>query len=163
VGRSEILNGVLLLLLFPERKILLEKFDDALGISEGLLIDIVDLFEGVRQSLLTEFTGLLVVVHHFVMEHGEVESQTKSDWVAGIQTLRRGLGKLVVVQSTILHSIELVLVGALGNISVVISNHFVEESLGLIGGGNFHALLLNNIDNGDALVIKLTFNLLLVG
>jgi len=37
----------LFLLFFPERKILLKKFDDALGISEGLLINIIDLFESV--------------------------------------------------------------------------------------------------------------------
>ena len=160
---SEVLDGVLLLLFLPEGEVLLEQLDDALGVSKGLLIDIVDFLKGIRQGLLTELAGLLVVVHHFVMEHGEVESQTKSDWVASIQTFGGLLGKLVVLQSTILDIRELISLSALGNVSIVVSNHFVEEGLGLIGGCNLHALLLHNVHDGDALIVEFTLDLLLVG
>ena len=85
--RSEVFYGVLLLFLLPERKILLEEFDDGLGVSESLLINIVDLLEGVLQSLLTELAGHLVVLHDLVVEHREVEGKTESNWVAGVQTL----------------------------------------------------------------------------
>jgi len=159
---SEVFDGVLLLFFLPEGEVLLEELDDGLGVSEGLLIDVIDLLESIGESGLTKLTGLLVVVHHFVMEHGEVESQSQSDWVAGVEGLGGGLSMLVVLESAIFDSVELVFLGAFGNISVVISNHLVEESLGLIGGGNLHALVLNDIDNGDALVVKLTFDLLLV-
>ena len=152
----------MLLLFFPEGEVLLEELDDGLGISEGLLIDVINLLKSIRQGLLTEFAGLLVVVHHFVVEHGEVQSQTKSDWVAGVQRLRSGLSKLVVVESAIFDGIELTSLGALGDVSVVISDHLVEEGLGLIGGGNLHALVLDDVDNGDALVIEFTLDLLLV-
>ena len=113
--------------------------------------------------MLTELAGLLVVVHHLVVEHREVKGETQSNWVAGVQTLGGGLGKLVVLEGAIFNCVELVLIGALGNVSVVVTNHLVEEGLGLIGGGNLHALVLDDVDDGDALVVKLTLNLLLVG
>ena len=73
---SEVLDGVLLLFFLPEGEVLLEEFNDRLGVSESLLINVIDFLKSIRQGLLTKLTGLLVVVHHFVMEHGEVESQT---------------------------------------------------------------------------------------
>ena len=153
----------MLLLLLPEGEVLLEELDDGLGISEGLLINVIDLFEGVRQGLLTEFAGLLVIVHHFVVEHGEVEGKTKSDWVAGVQTLGGSLGKLVVLEGAIFDGVELVLLSTFSDVSVVVTNHLIEEGLGLVGGGNLHALVLDDVDNGDALVVELTLDLLLVG
>jgi hypothetical protein len=159
---SEVLDGISLLFFLPEGEVLLEKLDDGLGISEGLLINVVDLFKGVGQSFLTKFAGLLVVVHNLVMEHGEVKSKTKSDWVASIQTLGLSLGELIVFEGSIFNCFDLVLLGALGNVPIVITNHFVKESLGLVSGGNLHALTLNNLDDGHALVVKLTFDLLLV-
>ena len=82
---SQILDSILLLLFLPERKILLEKLDDGLGISEGLLINIIDLFERVREGSLSKLAGLLVVVHNLVVEDGEVKSKSKSNWVASIK------------------------------------------------------------------------------
>ena len=64
-----------------------EELDDRLGISEGFFIDIIDLLQSFGQSLLTEFTGLLMVVHDFVVEHREVQSESESNGVAGIETL----------------------------------------------------------------------------
>ncbi len=52
--------------------------------------------------------------------------------------------------------------GTFGNVSVVISNHFIEEGLGLISGGNTHAGRLHDIDNRDALIVQLTLDFLLV-
>ena len=73
------------LFFFPERKILFEKFDDALGISEGLLINIIDLFESVRKSSLSNITGLFVLIHDLVVEDRKVQSKTESNWVACVQ------------------------------------------------------------------------------
>ena len=163
VGSSEILDGVLLLFLLPEREVLLEQLDDALGISESLLIDVIDLLEGVGQSGLTKLARLLVVVHHLVVEHGEVQSKTQSDWVAGVQTLGSLLSLVVVAEGSLLDGLELVSLSALCHISVVVTDHFEEETLGLIGGCHLHAGLLHNVDNGHALVVELTLDLLLVG
>ena len=73
------------------------------------------------------------------------------------------MGQLIVFEGTVLDDIKLALLSALGNISIIISNHLVEEGLGLVGGSNLHALVLHNIDNGDALVVELLLDLLLVG
>ena len=74
----------MLLLLLPEGEVLLEELDDGLGISEGLLVNVIDLLESVGEGLFSELAGLLVVVHDLVVEHGEVQSKTQSNWVAGI-------------------------------------------------------------------------------
>jgi hypothetical protein len=152
----------LLLFFFPEGEILLKEFDDGFGISEGFLIDVINLLESIRESGFSEFTGLLVVVHNFIVEDREVKSKSKSDWVAGIQRLGRFLSMLIVFEGTIFDDIELITLGALSNVSVVISDHFVEEGFGLIGGGNTHALSLNDIYDRDALVVELLLDFLFV-
>ena len=153
----------MLLLFFPEGEVLLEEFDDGFGISEGLLIDVINLFEGIGESGFTELTGLLVVVHNLVVEDGEVKSKSKSDWVAGVQGLGAGLGKLIVLEGSVLDGVELITFGALSNVSVVVTDHLVEESFGLIGSGNTHARVLDDINDRDALVVKLLLDLLFVG
>ena len=162
-GCSQVLDGILLLLFLPERKILLEELDDGFGISEGFFVDIIDLLKSIRQSLLSKFAGLLVVVHNFVVENGEVKGQSESDWVARVKGLRRLVGKLVVLEGTVLDGIELITGGALSNISVIITDHLVEEGFGLVSGGLSHAGILDNVDDSDALVIELLFYLLFVG
>jgi len=159
---SEVLDGVLLFLFFPEREVFFEELNDGLGISESLLVNIVDLLESVRQSLLSEFAGLLVVVHNFVMEDREVKGKSKSDWVAGVQRLGRSGGLLIVGKSSILNGVELITLSALSNVSVVITHHLVEESFGLIGGGDTHAGIFDDFNDSDALVVKLLLDLLLV-
>jgi hypothetical protein len=152
----------LFFLFFPEGKVLLEKLNDGFGVSEGFFVNIVYLFQGIRQRLFTEFACLLVVVHHLVVEHREVQSKSKSDWVACIQAFGGGLGELIVLQGSILDGGELVSVGALSDVSVVVSDHLVEEGLGLVSGSNSHAGGLDDFDDGDALVVELTFDLFLI-
>ena len=73
------------------------------------------------------------------MEHTEVKSKSQSDWVASVQRLRGSLGELVVLKSSILDGVELVSLSALCHVSVIVSDHLVEESLGLVGGCHWHA------------------------
>ena len=103
-----------------------------------------------------------MVVHNFVVENGEVKSKSKSDWVAGIQGLGAGLGKLIVLEGSVLDGVELITLGALSNVSVVVTDHLEEECLGLVGSGLTHALVLNDSDNRDALVVEFLLDLLLV-
>jgi hypothetical protein len=152
----------LLLLFFPEGEILLKELNDGFGISESFLINVINLFESIRESGFTEFTGLFVVVHNFVVEDGEVKSESKSDWVASVQGLGAGLGELIVLESTVFDGIELVTLGALSNVSVVVTDHFVEESFGLISGSNTHARILDDVNDTNALVVKLLLDLLFI-
>jgi hypothetical protein len=129
----------LLFLFLPEREILLEELDDRLGVSEGFFINVIDLLEGIRECGFTKFTGLFMVVHHFVMEYGEVESKTKSDWVASVEGLGGALGELIVLEGTTFDGLELIRSGTLSNV-----------------------LILNDINDSDALFIELSFDLFLV-
>jgi len=113
--------------------------------------------------LLSELAGLLVVVHDLIVEHGKVEGQSESNWVASVEALGGLLGKLVVLQGTVFDSVELGTLSALGNVPVVVSDHLIEESLGLIGGGDLHARALHGIDDLEALIVELLLDLLLVG
>jgi hypothetical protein len=103
-----------------------------------------------------------MVVHNFIVEDGEVKSKTKSNWVACVQRFGGGLSKSVVFKGTILDGIKLITLSALGNVSVVVTHHLVEEGFGLVSGGNFHALGLDDLNNGDTLVVKFLFDFLLV-
>jgi len=69
---------------------------------------------------------------------------------------------LIVLEGTILDSVELISGGALSDISVIISDHLVEEGFGLVGGGLSHARVLDDVNDSDALVIELLFYLLFV-
>lgn len=78
---SQVFDGILLLLFFPEGKILLKELDDRFGISEGFLINVINLLESIGESGFTEFTGLLVVVHNFIVEDGEVKSKPRDSMI----------------------------------------------------------------------------------
>jgi len=160
---SKVIDDGLALFLLPEGKVLLEELDDGLGISEGLFIDVIDLLEGLGKSLLAELASLLVVVHNLVVEHGEVESETKSDGVACVELLGENVSLLVTLLSALLDGGEVVTLGGLRNISVVVTDHLLEEGLGLVIGGELEAVVTNDADNSEADVVKLLFDLLLVG
>jgi len=103
-----------------------------------------------------------VVVHDFVMENGEVEGETESNWVTGVQALWSGGGKLVVVECTIFYDIELSTLCALCHVSIIISNHFVKECLGFISVCYLHARAFHSINDWNALIVKFLFDLLFV-
>ena len=161
-GCSQVFNGVLLFFFLPQRQVLLEEFDDRLSISESLFINIINLLEGLGQGLLTKLTGFLVVVHHLVVEHREVKGQSKSDWVAGIEALASSLCVVVVLEGSVLNSLELISLGVFSNVSVVVTHHLLEEGLGLISRCNSEAGILDVLHDLVALVEKLLLNLLLV-
>ena len=82
----------MLFFLLPKREIFLKKLNDGLGISESFLVNVIDLLESLSEGLLSKFARLLVVVHHFIVEDGEIEGKTKSNRIAGIEALRGLIG-----------------------------------------------------------------------
>jgi hypothetical protein len=96
------------------------------------------------------------------MEDGEVKGKTKSNRVASVQGCGACLSQLVVFEGSILDNLELITLGALSNVSIVVSNHLVEEGFCLISLSNFEAVILDNIYDGNALVIEFSFDLCLV-
>jgi len=81
---SQVIDGVVALLLFlPESKVLLEELDDTLGITEVVLLELVNLVEGILEGLIREGDGFLGVLLCFVVEDGKVEGEAEFDRVAG--------------------------------------------------------------------------------
>ena len=103
-----------------------------------------------------------MLVHHLVVEHREVQGKTKSDRVASVQRLGGFVGQLIILQCTVLDALKLIWGGAFSHVSVVVSNHLVEECLGLVGGGLLHAALFDSLDYVHALIIELSFDFLFV-
>ena len=159
---SEVLDSVLTVLLLPEGQVLLQQLDDGFGISKGFLVNVINFLEGLRESLLTKGACLLMVVHHLVVEHGVVEGKTQSDWVAWIETLGELVGLLITFESAFLDLLEFVLGSRLSDVSVVITDHLLEEGLGLILSGKLDAFVLHCLHNRDAFIVKLQLDLLLV-
>ena len=160
--RSEVLNCIIGIFLLPEGQVLLEQLDDGLGISEGLLIDVVNFLEGFREGSLAELARLVVVVHDFVVEDGEVEGETEADWVAWVKTFGELVCLIVSFEGTLLDSIELVLIGRLSDVSIVITDHLLEEGLGLVLSGKLDAFVLNCLNNLHALIKQFSLDLLFV-
>jgi len=80
---SQVVDGVVaLLFFFPESEVLFEELDDALGITEVVLLELINLVESGLESEVSELAGLLVVLHDLVVEHGEVEGKAELDGVA---------------------------------------------------------------------------------
>ena len=127
--RSEVLNSVVSILFLPEGEVLLEQLNDRLSISESLLIDIVDFLKGLGEGNLAKLTGLLVVVHNLIVEHGEVKGKSESNGVACVELLGELLGLEVSLEGSLLDFLESGFTGGLGNISVVVTDHLLEECL----------------------------------
>ena len=80
---SEVVDLVsTLLLILPQGQVLLEELDDALGVTEVVLLKLVNLVESILEGLISKFASSLVVLHDFVVEDGEVKGKTELDWVA---------------------------------------------------------------------------------
>ena len=69
---SQVVDLVVIFLLFPESQVLLEELDDALGVTEVILLELIDLVQSGLQGGVCELTGLGVVLQHLVVEDAEV-------------------------------------------------------------------------------------------
>jgi len=136
--------------LLPEGQVLLEELNDGLGITEIILLKFIDLLEGILESLVSELTGSLVVLHDFVVEDREVKSKSELNWVAWWEDDL--VGFLVGLEGAFLNLIELGGLGVLGDVSVVVTDHLHEECLWLTLAGLGENLI---VDHGDDLLTVL--------
>jgi hypothetical protein len=95
--------------------------------------------------LVSELAGSFVVLHHLVVEDGEVECETELDGVA------RGEGDLVgfivSLEGGLLDSLHLGTLCVLSDVAVVVADHLHEESLGLTVTGLGENLLVDHVNN----------------
>jgi len=159
---SQVIDGVItLLFLLPESEVLLEELDDALGVTEVVLLELVDLVESLLESGISEFASLGVILEDLVVEDGEVEGESELDGVAGGKI--NSIGFLVGDLGLTLNFVELSILGVLGNVAVVVTDHLDEESLGLISAVAVEDAVLDDINDLLAVVDELSLDLGLVG
>jgi len=159
---SEIVDFVVavLLLVLPQGQVLLKELDDALGVAEVVLLQLVNLVESLLESLVGELASSLVVLHDLIVEDGEVEGEAELDWVA---RGKRNLVSLIVgLECGLLDLFHEGTLGVLSDVAVVIADHFDEEGLRLTLAGFGEHLLVDHIDDALAICRKLVLNLLLV-
>ena len=151
---------VAFLLFFPEGQVLLEKFDDALGIAEVVLLKLIDFVEGLLKGVISELASFGVVLQDFVVEDGEVESQAELNGVAGRQI--DGVGLLVGLFGLLLDLFKLCIFGVLSDVAVVVTDHLHEEGLGLVRAGSAEHTVVDHVHNLLAVGNELCFDLRLV-
>ena len=155
--RSKVVDLVgILLLLSPESQILLEEFNDGLGIAEVALLELVNLVEGVLEGLVGKVAGSLVVLHDLVVEDGEVEGEAELDGVAG----GKGdlVGGVVGLEGVGFGGIEVGTLGVLGNVTIVVADHLDEEGLWLTVAGSLEYVGVDHVHDALAVVAELSFD-----
>ena len=151
---------VTLLFLFPEGEVLLEELNDALSVTEVVLFELVDLVESLLESVISELTGLGVILEDLVVEDGEVEGKSELDGVAG--------GKIDFVSFFVslfglhLDILELGVLGVLGDVAVVVTDHLDEEGLGLTVTRFSQNLVVDHVNDTLAIVLEFAFDSLLI-
>jgi len=161
LGSSEVVDVVVAFLLLPEGQVLLEELDDALGVTEVVLLELVDLVERILEGLVSELAGSLVVLHHLVVEDGEVQGEAELDGVAGGQGDLVGL--VLGLESVLLDLLHEGALRVLGNVAVVVTDHLHEEGLGLTLAGLGEHLVVDDADDALAVGGQLVLDGALVG
>ena len=140
----------------PESQVVPQQLHDQGGVLVLILIQGVDLSDGVLEGLLGELDGLVGVVEDLVLEDGVVQTETETDGVGGVQLARGEVGGLLVGSGGLLGSLGEGLVGGeLSQVPVVISLHLVEENLGLSRGGRGDEVLIEESDDVTAEGVQL--------
>ena len=148
-------------LFLPERQVLLEELDDGLGVTEVVLVEVIDLVKCLLQGLVSQLTSLFVILHHLVLEHGEVQGQAKLDWVARNQI--DVVGIIVGLEGLLLDFFELGVLAVLADVAVVVTDHLDEKGLGLTVALLGEDVVVDDLDDALAVLDELSFDLGLVG
>ena len=158
---SQIVDFVtVFLFLLPESEVLLEQFDDALGVTEVVFFKLVNLVESFLEGFVSELTGGLVVLHDFVVEDGEVQGETELDGVAGRKCNLVGL--VVSLECFLLNLFQIVTLGILRNVAEVVTDHLDEKGFWFSTARFVEDLLVDHVDDVLTILVKFGLNLALV-
>ncbi len=159
---SEVINIVVaIFLLLPKGQVLFKKLNDALSVTEVVLLKLVNLVQSILEGLVSKFASSLVIFHDFVVEDREIKSKTKLDGVAW----RKGnlIGLFVSFKSLLLDLFHKGTLCILSDVAVVVTNHLYEEGFRFTVTWLAKDFLGNHVDDGLAVSSKLGFNGGLVG
>jgi len=124
---------------------------------------VLDVGDGVIEGLLGQVTGLGGVVETLVVEDGEVEGQSESDGVGGLQLVVGDIGSLRVGLKGSLGDLFVELGSRVfGDVSEVISLHFQVENLRFGCGGLLDEMVIQQIQDILTVLGELILELLLV-
>jgi len=101
-------------------------------------------------------------LHNFVVEDGIVKSKTKLNGVAGGEISGNLFSLFVVLEGTISSLVQFVSASALCHVSVVVTDHFQEESLSFSFVLTLHCVILDHVNNVLAILVEFLLNLFLV-
>jgi len=149
--------AITLFFLLPEGKVFLKELDDALGISELVLLELVDLVESVLEGLISELDGLLGVLHGLVVEDREVEGESELDGRASGQLDVHGF--LVGLEGVLLDGVKSGALSILSHVAVVVADHLDKEALGFVVVGSLgEDVLSDHVNDFLAVLLELGLN-----
>merc|ERR1712029_617049 len=116
----------------PKSEVVTQQLHDESGVLVGVLLDVVELRDGILESGACHFTSLVWILEHLVLEDGIVECKTETDWVSHCQVFLGSLVSLLVSQASVLGRLGLgIPVTELSDVPVVVGLHLAVEDFGL--------------------------------
>ena len=147
----------------PQGEVVAKELHDEGRILVRLLVEGVELGDGIVECLFGDVTGTVGAVEDLVVEDGEVEGKAKTDGVGGGKVSGGDArGGLVGIEGGRSGSLASLAGLELGEVTVVIALHLVVEDLGLLGGGVGDEGLLDDAEDVIADVDELGLDLGLV-
>merc|ERR1712007_330107 len=108
----------------PEREVVAQELHDESGVLVRVLLDVVELRNGILESGACHFAGLVWILEHLVLEDGIVECKTKTNGVSHGQILLGNLVSFLVSQPSVLGGLRLgIPVAELSDVPVVVGLH----------------------------------------
>ena len=110
-------------------KIIPQQLHDQRGVLVAFLTQGIQLGNGVIESLLGEMACLVRRVENFVVEDGEIQSKTKTNWMSRCKVGLRDFGGILVsLEGLVSGSLALVTKSEFGQVAVVVSLPDVETT-----------------------------------
>lgn len=166
IYRSEdhsLVTTVFLELRGPESKVVSDELHDGSGILVLVLLDLIDVSNGIIEGLLGKLAGFGGIILDFVVEDRVVQGKTKSDGVSSLKVLFGFLScAFVGIMSVISSFIVISTAGVFRDVSVVISLHFVVEDQSFGVGSLGDKLAVDEVENFVAVAVEFSLDLVLV-
>merc|ERR1711971_40635 len=154
---SQVIDSVVaILFLPPESEVLFKELNDAPGIAEIILLELVNLVESILQCLVSKIDSFSGLFHGLVVEYGEVKGKAEFDGVARRECDFHCIP--VGLKGTLLHCFEFTALSVFSHVAVVVSLHLDEEAFGLTIASLVENVILDDIDNKLTISRKLLLN-----
>merc|ERR1712029_1135507 len=144
----------------PESEVVTQQLHDESGVLVRVLLDVVELRDGILESGARHFASLVWILEHLVLEDGIVECKTETNWVSHCQVLLGNLVSLLVSQASVLGRLGLgVAVTELSDVPVVVGLHLLVEDFGLAGARLWNEVAIQEAKDGVTDLLQFCFDL----